>query len=93
LRAKVLGLEEKLFDDEVNKIILPATNGEMCILKNHTSIVTSLKKGVIKIFRTANARPLVISIYRGVCSFHKNNAIIILEHENSTQNNFTHNEV
>jgi F-type H+-transporting ATPase subunit epsilon len=83
LKAKVLELEKKLFDGEVSKIVLPATEGEMCILQNHASIVASLKKGVVKIFRTASTRPLMISISKGICSFHKNNAILILEHGSS----------
>ncbi|MDR2067983.1 MAG: F0F1 ATP synthase subunit epsilon [Holosporaceae bacterium] len=86
MNAKVLELEKKLFDGEVSKIVLPATEGEMCILQNHASIITSLKKGSIKIFRTTSARPLTIAVFGGICSFHKNSAVFILEQRNPCLN-------
>jgi F-type H+-transporting ATPase subunit epsilon len=81
LRAKVLELGEKLFDGEITKIVVPSADGEMCILPNHISIVTVLKSGVMKIFRTNTDRPLVINVTGGLCSFSKNEAVFILENK------------
>jgi F-type H+-transporting ATPase subunit epsilon len=78
LRAKVLKLDKKLFDGKITKVVLPAVNGEMCILRNHMSIVTTLRKGDIKIFKPDGERPTIIEVDSGFCSFSDNNAVFIL---------------
>jgi len=78
LRAKVLKPEKKLFDGEVDRVVLPAAEGEMCILPNHMSIVTPLKKGSIRIFKPHNEYPTVIEVDGGVCSFFNNEAVFII---------------
>jgi len=39
-----------LFKEDVTEIVVPAFEGEMGILKDHISIISFLKPGVIKIF-------------------------------------------
>jgi F-type H+-transporting ATPase subunit epsilon len=78
LRAKVLKLEEKLFDGKATRIVLPAVGGEMCLLPRHISIITPLRKGAIKIFRPDSDRPTIIETNDGICSFSNNEAIFIL---------------
>ena len=78
MRAKVLELEKKIFDGDVTKIVVPAAGGEMCILPNHISIMTFLKRGTLKIFRPEGERPLTVSVDGGVCSFAENCAVFIL---------------
>lgn len=78
MKVKVLELEKKIFDEEASKIIVPATEGEMCILPNHISIITSLKKGVIKIYRDGIERPVSVPVNSGICSFSNNSAVFIL---------------
>jgi F-type H+-transporting ATPase subunit epsilon len=69
VKAKVLKLEKKLFDGEVSYVVLPATLGEICILPNHMAIVTTLKKGVIRVFKPNRMHSVDIEIDGGVCSF------------------------
>lgn len=78
MNVKVLELEKKIFDGEAFKVIVPATEGEMCLLQNHISIITSLKKGVIKIYRDEIERPISVSVKSGICSFSNNSAVFIL---------------
>ena len=78
MKIKILELEKILFDGDATKIILPAIEGEMCILPEHISIFTSLKKGAIKVFRPGIDKPVTISVKSGVCSFSKNCAVCIL---------------
>jgi F0F1-type ATP synthase epsilon subunit len=78
LKAKVLKLGEKLFDGKAIRIVLPAVNGEMCLLPRHISIITPLKKGIIKIFKPDSERPILIEINEGICSFSNNEAVFIL---------------
>lgn len=78
MRAKILKLEKKLFDGEIAKVVLPAINGEMCLLPHHISIITILKKGAIKVFKPHNDHPVIIEIDGGLCSFSNNNAVLIV---------------
>jgi F0F1-type ATP synthase epsilon subunit len=78
LRAKVLKLDKKLFDGKATKVVIPAIDGEMCILQNHISIITPLKKGHIKIFKPDSERPTIIETDQGFCSFSDNKAVLIL---------------
>lgn len=78
MKVRVLELEKKLFDGEADKVIVPATEGEMCLLPNHISIITSMKSGKLKIYRKGIERPVSIPINSGVCSFSDNCAVFIL---------------
>ncbi len=79
MKVKVLELDKKLYDGEALKVLVPAVEGEMCLLPNHISIVTSLGAGRICIFRPDSDRPISINVKGGICSFSDNNAVFILE--------------
>ncbi|MCR5225303.1 MAG: F0F1 ATP synthase subunit epsilon [Alphaproteobacteria bacterium] len=79
MKVKVLELEKKLYDGEALKVLVPAVEGEMCLLPNHISIVTSLSAGRICIFRPDSDRPISIDVSGGICSFANNQAVFILE--------------
>ncbi|MDR1334695.1 MAG: F0F1 ATP synthase subunit epsilon [Holosporaceae bacterium] len=79
LDVKVLNLKEKLFDGEATKVLLPAIDGEMCILPHHVSIMTVLVPGTIKIFRAVSDRIISIKVTGGICSFSDNSAVFILQ--------------
>ncbi|MDR2107045.1 MAG: F0F1 ATP synthase subunit epsilon [Holosporaceae bacterium] len=78
MKAKILTPEEKLFDGEVGRVILPAVEGEMCLLPKHISLITILKKGLIRIFKPGSEHPIIIKSDGGICSFFSDNAVIIL---------------
>ncbi|MDR3179814.1 MAG: hypothetical protein LBT70_02850 [Holosporaceae bacterium] len=79
MQAKVLALGKELFNGEAVKVVVPAVNGEMCLLQNHISTITALRQGCIRVFRPMAERPISIAIERGVCSFSDNSAIFIVE--------------
>ncbi|MDR1236385.1 MAG: F0F1 ATP synthase subunit epsilon [Holosporaceae bacterium] len=76
--AKILKLDKKLFDGEAREVVLPAVEGEMCLLPNHISSVVMLKKGEIKVFKPTGEYPAVFEISGGVCSFFDNKAVFIV---------------
>ncbi|GHT90470.1 hypothetical protein FACS1894122_00790 [Alphaproteobacteria bacterium] len=79
MNAKILKLGKELFNGEAVRIVVPAVEGEMCLMQNHISIVTALRKGYLKVYRPLVERPISIAIERGVCSFSDNSAIFIVE--------------
>ncbi|MDR2766516.1 MAG: hypothetical protein LBB63_03600 [Holosporaceae bacterium] len=79
MRAKILESERKIFDGEITKIVIPAAEGEMCLLPHHAPIITIMKAGAIRVFRTTSERPLTVDVTGGLFSFRRNNAVCILK--------------
>ena len=50
-KVEILNPEKSFLSrDDVTEIVIPAFEGEMGILKDHISIISFLKPGIIKIF-------------------------------------------
>ena len=45
LRLEIVTVERKLFDDYVNMVVAPGSEGVMGILPHHTALLTSLTYG------------------------------------------------
>ena len=48
-KIEIISPEKIIFSDEVKMVTLPSYEGDMSILKNHISIITFLRPGIIKI--------------------------------------------
>ena len=64
-----------LSKDNVTEVVVPAYEGEMGILKDHTSIISFLKPGIIKIYSLSNEDKYYVE--DGIIEF-KNNSLSIL---------------
>ena len=64
-----------LIKEDVNEVVVPAFEGEMGILKDHISIISFLKPGIIKIFSKSNEEKYYVE--DGIVEF-KNNCLSIL---------------
>tara|TARA_B100000902_G_C27001399_1_gene760059 strand:- start:398 stop:640 length:243 start_codon:yes stop_codon:yes gene_type:complete len=74
--VEVLTLEEVLFSNEVNSVVLPGKNGRFEILNNHAPIISILQSGIVKIIDKKNEE---ISIKIGGGSIEmSNNKVTIL---------------
>lgn len=49
LRLEILTIERSLFDDDVNMVIAPGTEGLLGILPRHTPLITSLTYGELQL--------------------------------------------
>jgi F-type H+-transporting ATPase subunit epsilon len=49
LRLEILTIERKLFDDHVNMVIAPGSEGELGILPRHTPLLTALTYGELQV--------------------------------------------
>ena len=68
---------EKLFlvKDDVSEVVVPAFEGEMGILKDHISIISFLKPGIIKIFSKSGNENYYVE--DGIVEFKNNNLSIL----------------
>ena len=48
-KLEIISPERIIFSDEAKMVILPSYEGDMSILKNHISIITFLRPGIIKV--------------------------------------------
>ena len=68
---------EKLFLslDNVSEVVVPAFEGDMGILKDHISIISFLKPGIVKIFSGNEVKELYIE--DGIIEFSENSLSIL----------------
>ena len=64
-----------LVKDDVIEVVVPAFEGEMGILKDHISIISFLKPGIIKIFTKSGDENFYIE--DGIVEFKNNNLSIL----------------
>ncbi len=64
-----------LLKEDVIEVVVPAFEGEMGILKDHISIISFLKPGIIKIFSKANEENYYVE--DGIVEFKNNNLSIL----------------
>ena len=48
-KIEIISPERTIFSDEAKMVALPSYEGDMSILKNHISIITFLRPGIIKV--------------------------------------------
>ena len=65
-----------LLKDSVLEVVAPAFEGDMGILKDHISIISFLKPGLVKVF-TSNSNEETYYVEDGIIEF-KNNCLSIL---------------
>ena len=64
-----------LSKENVSEVVVPAFEGEMGILKNHISIISFLKPGIIKIFTGSEEEKFYVE--DGIVEFKDNNLSIL----------------
>ena len=48
-KTEIIGPEKVIFSDDTKMVTLPSYEGDMSVLKNHISIITLLRPGIIKL--------------------------------------------
>lgn len=93
MNIKILTPESVIFEGEVDSVLLPGTNGDFQIMKDHVAIVSSLVNGMVKLytgnisenyskyFTKENDAKSIFSfpIKSGVIEFNNNKGIILAE--------------
>ncbi len=64
-----------LVKEDVSEVVVPAFEGEMGILKDHVSIISFLKPGIIKIFSKSGDENFYVE--DGIVEFKNNNLSIL----------------
>ena len=60
LHFEFVSPERVLFSGEVDQVDLPGAEGDMGILPGHAPLVTTLRPGIVTIFRDGRSEPVVV---------------------------------
>tara|TARA_B100001540_G_scaffold90693_1_gene82037 strand:+ start:359 stop:757 length:399 start_codon:yes stop_codon:yes gene_type:complete len=81
-KIEIVNPERSFLSKEgVSEVVVPAFEGDMGILKDHISIISFLKPGIVKIFSKGNEEKYFIE--DGIVEFKDNNLSILTSHISS----------
>jgi F-type H+-transporting ATPase subunit epsilon/F-type H+-transporting ATPase subunit delta len=84
-KVEIVNPEKSFFSKEdVTEVVVPAFEGEMGILKDHISIISFLKPGIIKIFSKPGEERYFVQ--DGILEFKNNNLSILTSSIFDTKN-------
>ena len=75
-KIEIISPEKIIFSDEVKAATLPSYEGEMTVLKNHISIITFLRPGIIKVEKKESGYEKFF-VQDGTIEFFNDNLVIL----------------
>jgi F-type H+-transporting ATPase subunit epsilon len=71
--------ERKLISEPAQMVVVPAEDGDIGVLADHTAIVASLRAGVISFHREGHAEPMKIFVSGGFADISAKNLTVLAE--------------
>lgn len=78
MHLEIITPEKSIFKGEIDSAIFPGTEGSFGVLPNHSSIISTLKKGDISVI-DENKKSNVFAINGGVVEVSNNKIIVLAE--------------
>lgn len=78
MHLEIITPDKKLYSGDVKSVVLPGSQGRFGVLNKHASMISSLKKGKIKIV-DEKQETRYFEIAGGVAEVHKNKIIVLAE--------------
>ena len=75
-KFEIISPEKMVFSDETNMVTLPSYEGDMSVLKNHISIITFLRPGIIKVQKDKNNLENFF-VEDGTIEYFKDNLVVL----------------
>ena len=85
LQCEIVTPESKLYSDEVNFVVIPASEGEMGISSKHEPVVTTLKAGTVRVTETEGQEPVRYIVAGGYAQIEANRVIVLADHAAALQ--------
>ena len=74
-KLEIISPEKIIFSDETKMVTLPSYEGDMSILKNHISIITLLRPGIIKVQNDGNFKEFFVQ--DGAVEFFNDSLVVL----------------
>jgi F-type H+-transporting ATPase subunit epsilon len=78
MKLEIITPDKELFSGDAKALVLPGIDGELGVLENHAPLVTTLKKGKIKVTDSTNKEQF-FEVNGGVFEVANNKATILAE--------------
>jgi len=78
MKVEILSPDKHLYNGEAKFVFLPGSDGSMGILENHAPLITTLKKGTVKL-KLANGTEESFDVNGGTVEVLNNQVIILSE--------------
>ncbi|MEZ5174138.1 MAG: ATP synthase F1 subunit epsilon [Bacteroidia bacterium] len=75
---EIITPDKRIFEDEINSVVLPGIDGSFGILKGHAPMISALKKGKVKVTDKSSTRHQ-FDIEGGVVEVLNNKVIVLAE--------------
>ena len=75
-KLEIVSPEKIIFSDSINMVTIPSYEGDMSILKNHISLITFLRPGIISVEKN-NQTMLQFFVQDGTVEFFNDNFTIL----------------
>ncbi len=66
--------------ESVHMVVVPGTNGEFGVLEGHAPFMSTVKDGVLKVYRTENGAPEEIVVSGGFAEVGDKGLTVLAEH-------------
>ncbi|MBS0480945.1 MAG: ATP synthase F1 subunit epsilon [Proteobacteria bacterium] len=66
--------------DDVYMVVVPGSEGEEGVLEGHAPYMTTMKDGVLKIYKSEGASPEEIQVQGGFAEVSENGLTVLAEH-------------
>jgi len=77
IKFKIVTPEKTVFEDMIEQVTLPVTDGEVTILPNHRSYIASLRAGEITLKK--GGKETILATSGGFVEFDKNNLVLLAD--------------
>ena len=74
-KLEIISPEKVIFSGDVKMVVLPSYEGDMSILKNHISIITFLRPGLIKVQKAEDFNNFFVQ--DGTVEYINNNLVVL----------------
>ncbi len=78
MHLEIITPDKKLYSGEIKSAVLPGTDGRFGVLNKHASMISTLKKGKIKVV-DAQQQSLTFEINGGVVEVNANKLTVLAE--------------
>jgi len=84
-KIEIISPEEIIFSDNAKMTKIPSYEGDMSILKNHISIISFLRPGIVSVEKT-NGESEVFFVKDGTIEFFENTLVLLSESVKNIKN-------
>jgi len=75
-KFEIITPEKIIFSEDINMVTIPSYEGDMTVLKNHISLISFLRPGMINVFRNEESSEIFF-VQDGTVEFFNNNMVVL----------------